>query len=108
MIRIQRFIRELSERQWLESIPIKDWDVQSTEYILPGKYSEERAFVGSEAFDLFPSKQGTTYMLRTTLSIPNEWPEDAVGLYFTSGSGGEGLLRINGQSFKGWIEITHL
>ncbi|KAA1185041.1 alpha-mannosidase [Paenibacillus sp. B2(2019)] len=101
MIRIQRFIRELSERQWLESIPIKDWDVQATEYILPGKYTEERPFVGSDAFDLFPSKQGTTYMLRTTLSIPYEWADDAVGLYFTSGSGGEGLLRINGQSFQG-------
>lgn len=99
MVRIKRFIRELSEQQWLEAIRIADWDVQATQYVLPGQYTEERPFAGSEAFDLFPSKQGTTYMLRTSLSIPAAWSGERVGLIFASG--GEGLLRINGQSWQG-------
>lgn len=100
MIRIERFIRELSEQQWLDELPITDWVIHATEYILPGEYSPERPFAGSESFDLYPSRQGTTYMMRSTLSIPTHWSHNSVGLLFTAGTG-EGLLRINGKSWQG-------
>lgn len=99
MERINRFIRELAERQWLEYKAIEDWQVYSTEYRQPGDYDTLQVFPGSESFGLFPSVQGTTYILRTTLEIPPEWPAKGIGLIFQSG--GEGLLRLNGRSWQG-------
>ncbi|WP_040950680.1 alpha-mannosidase [Gorillibacterium massiliense] len=109
MERINRFIRELSELQWLERRPLIDWSVTATEYRLPGDYSEPVPFQGSEAFALFPSVQGTTYFFRQQVDIPREWAVDfdnsqhaggpLIGLVFESG--GEGLLRVNGESWQG-------
>ena len=36
MERIRRFIRELSERQWLESMELREWDITRTTYVVPG------------------------------------------------------------------------
>ncbi|MFP4977588.1 alpha-mannosidase [Paenibacillus sp. CN-4] len=99
MERIRRFIRELSERQWLEARDITAWSVHTSEYIKQGEYGEAAAFSGSESFDLFPSVQGTTYFFRAAAELPEEWPEDDIGLVFESG--GEGLLRVNGESRQG-------
>lgn len=110
MERIKRFIRELSEAQWLERKPLTEWNVTKTEYRLPGDYSEPEPFHGSEAFDLYPSVQGTTYFFRQQADIPLGWASGngggnaggagpLIGLIFDAG--GEGLLRVNGESWQG-------
>ncbi|WNS46817.1 alpha-mannosidase [Paenibacillus sp. MMS20-IR301] len=99
MERINRFIRELAQQQWLEYRAIEDWKVFSTEYRLPGDYAELQPYHGSEAFSLFPSVQGTTYFFRTRLDIPAGWTGADTGILFRSG--GEGLLRVNGASRQG-------
>ncbi|WP_438433583.1 alpha-mannosidase [Gorillibacterium sp. sgz500922] len=104
MERINRLIRELEERQWLEQRTIADWRVHTSEYRLPGDYGPSEPFAGSEAFALFPSVQGTTYFFRTSVDIPAEWPASEVGLTFRSG--GEGLLRVNGVSRQG-VDRNH-
>jgi alpha-mannosidase len=100
MERINRLIRELADRQWLEYRAIADWCVHTSEYNLPGDYGPAQPFAGSEAFELFPSVQGTTYFFRTVVDIPAEWSGNDVGLVFSSG--GEGLLRVNGVSWHGF------
>ncbi|WP_254075388.1 alpha-mannosidase [Paenibacillus tritici] len=97
--RIDRFIRECSQAQWLEYRAIEDWKVFSTTYRLPGQYDELQPYAGSESFGLFPSVQGTTYFFRTTLDIPAEWTGADTGIIFHSG--GEGLLRVGGASRQG-------
>lgn len=64
--RINRFIRECSQKQWLEYRVLDDWKVFSTIYRQPGHYDEAQPYSGSESFGLFPSVQGTTYYFRTT------------------------------------------
>ncbi|THF73583.1 alpha-mannosidase [Cohnella fermenti] len=120
MERVNRFIRELADVQWLERQGIRDWAIEKTIYVLPGQYEElgavERAGLtdsvdlaaAEEADDAklpgtvpFPSKQGTTYFFRTTLDLPADWDASRgpIGLVFESG--GEGLLRVNGKSWAG-------
>lgn len=102
--RINRFIRECSQQQWLEYRVLDDWKVFSTIYRQPGHYDEAQPYSGSESFGLFPSVQGTTYYFRTTLDIPADWTDKDTGLIFHSG--GEGLLRVNGASQQG-IDRNH-
>ncbi|MBP1974240.1 alpha-mannosidase [Cohnella thailandensis] len=109
--RVNRFIRELADVQWLERRAIRDWSIEKKYYVLPGEYEELGAIDrpgltdGDEGAGLgtvpFPSKQGTTYFFRTKLNIPSEWKAAAgpIGLVFESG--GEGLLRVNGASWAG-------
>ncbi|OOC60597.1 alpha-mannosidase [Paenibacillus ihbetae] len=101
MERIRRFIRELSERQWLESVSLRDWSITRSTYVVPGVYEHSAPYTEGEDFNRFPSKQGTTYFFRRRLELPKEWLEEAgtVGLIFESG--GEGLLRVNGASYHG-------
>ncbi|WP_334074343.1 MULTISPECIES: alpha-mannosidase [Paenibacillus] len=99
MERIKRFIRELSELQWLEQIALRDWKITTSAYQVPGKYTAEADYPAGGQFERFPSTQGTTYFFRTRLSIPAGWRGGHAGLVFASG--GEGLLRINGKSFQG-------
>lgn len=99
MERIRRFIRELSERQWLEQYKLEDWDIQASVYTVPGQYDGMRPYTEGGDFSLFPSVQGTTYFFRRTLDIPREWRGQHAGLIFESG--GEGLLRVNGDSRQG-------
>ncbi|WP_310831455.1 alpha-mannosidase [Paenibacillus pedocola] len=99
MERIRRFIRELSERQWLEQYTLEEWDIQASVYTVPGQYDGMRPYTEGGDFSLFPSVQGTTYFFRRTLDIPQEWRGKRAGLIFESG--GEGLLRVNGESRQG-------
>lgn len=98
--RIERFLRELSEAQWLDSRPI-GWDIECADYIRPGVYENRAPYPQGEALQPFPSKQGTTYFFRATLKLPEGWLASGglIGLLFESG--GEGLLRLNGVSAQG-------
>ncbi|GGF89978.1 alpha-mannosidase [Paenibacillus albidus] len=99
MERIRRFIRELSEQQWLEVQELRDWKIDSSVYRLPGQYDKPQPYTEGSNYDLFPSVQGTTYFFRRTFAIPAAWSTGHVGLVFESG--GEGLLRVNGESRQG-------
>lgn len=99
MERIRRFIRELSELQWLEQIGLRDWDITRSTYEMPGQYTDTRPYPEGQDLERFPSRQGTTYFFRKTLELPAGWLDDSVGFWFESG--GEGLLRINGRSAHG-------
>ncbi|MHA0856844.1 alpha-mannosidase [Paenibacillus sp. CMAA1364] len=99
MERIKRFIRELSDSQWLDQREHRDWEIISSIYKLPGEYDNLAPYTEGGDFDLFPSKQGTTYFFRSRLEIPQDWLKSHIGLIFQSG--GEGILRINGNSYQG-------
>ena len=98
MERIKRFIRELSEAQWLEAAPLRDWEITTSTYVVPGNYTAEASYPEGQSFERFPSTQGTTYFFRKKLEIPAGW-HGHTGLVFASI--GEGLLRIDGKSAQG-------
>ncbi|MCM3782429.1 alpha-mannosidase [Neobacillus mesonae] len=100
MQRIQRMIRELSEKQWLESKEISDWNMTSTTYQMPGQYNEETQLPEETELSRFPGQHGITYFLRKELDWPEIWGKEGIGLVLRSGSG-EGLLRVNGNSYQG-------
>ncbi|MET3940089.1 alpha-mannosidase [Paenibacillus sp. PvP094] len=99
MERIRRFIRELSEHQWLEQVDLRSWNITRAYYDVPGKYENQGPYPEGEGLDRFPSTQGTTYFFRTRLEVPASWQHAPFGLLFQSG--GEGLLRVNGRSYQG-------
>ncbi|MEK4663499.1 alpha-mannosidase [Priestia sp. FSL H7-0729] len=99
MERIRRFIRELSEHQWLEQLQLRSWDITRAYYNVPGQYEDQGEYPEGQDFERFPSKQGTTYFFRTRLEIPATWQQAPYGLVFETG--GEGLLRVNGHSYQG-------
>lgn len=99
MERIRRFIRELSECQWLEVQEIRNWNITRSYYKGPGDYENVAPYPEGQLLQPFPSKQGTTYFFRKKLDIPSSWMEAPFGLVFESG--GEGLLRVNGRSYQG-------
>ncbi|RCX18195.1 alpha-mannosidase [Fontibacillus phaseoli] len=99
MERIKRFIRELSDVQWLEQIELREWEITTSVYQVPGKYTEEDNYPEGQHLERFPSEQGTTYFFRMTLAVPEAWRNGHIGLVFASG--GEGLLRIGGKSYQG-------
>ncbi|MBP1903581.1 alpha-mannosidase [Paenibacillus turicensis] len=99
MERLKRFITELEEKQWLARQELRDWNITHTVYHLPGQYDDEAPYIDGDNYDLFPSVQGTTYFFRNTVELPKAWEGGHIGLIFKSG--GEGLLRINGQSKQG-------
>lgn len=99
MERIKRFIRELSEAQWLKQIELRGWEITTSAYQVPGKYTAEADYPEGQNFARFPSTQGTTYFFRTELALPEQWVGGHIGLVFASG--GEGLLRVNGKSYQG-------
>ncbi|REE86470.1 alpha-mannosidase [Paenibacillus taihuensis] len=103
MYRIHRFIRNLTERQWAERMPLKDWEMRKVRYILPGQYEP---LDGGEEFTVelsadlkLDGKHGITYFLKKQITIPAEWEHGTAGL--TVNGGGEGLLRVNGASYQG-------
>ncbi|MBB6730572.1 alpha-mannosidase [Cohnella zeiphila] len=99
--RMERFLRELSEAQWLERESVRDWEIERADYAVPGRYDGRAPYPQGRELDPFPSKQGTTYFFRRKLELPGEWLSSGalVGLLFESG--GEGLLRVNGVSAQG-------
>jgi len=44
MIRIQRFIEDLKQRQWLEVLELPEWQLQRARYIRPGEYEYELGY----------------------------------------------------------------
>nr|WP_154891057.1 alpha-mannosidase [Paenibacillus xylanexedens] len=99
MERIRRFIRELSEQQWLEQQQLRSWDITRAYYHTPGDYEVHGDYPEGHDFERFPSQQGNTYFFRTKLHIPESWQGQPYGLVFDTG--GEGLLRVNGHSYQG-------
>ncbi|MDO3410305.1 alpha-mannosidase [Saccharibacillus sp. CPCC 101409] len=104
MQRLTRFIRELSQRQWLKQMELKSWDITRSTYGLPGEYTDVEPYPQGKELTPFPSKNGTTYFFRTKLELPADWNANTAGLIFESG--GEGLLRVNGSSYQG-IDDNH-
>lgn len=104
MERLKRFITELEDKQWLARQELREWNITHTVYHLPGQYDDEAPYIDGDNYDLFPSVQGTTYFFRNTVTLPKAWEGGHIGLIFKSG--GEGLLRINGQSKQG-IDRNH-
>ncbi|WP_342553782.1 alpha-mannosidase [Paenibacillus sp. FSL R7-0652] len=119
MIRIQRFIEDLKQQQWLEVIELPEWQMQRARYIRPGEYEYEQEYApeqgyaygqeraseqeGHEAIQhsLNPlnSAHGTTYFLSKRVQIPETWQGEAIGFIFEAG--GEGLMKVNGVPYHG-------
>lgn len=99
MIRINRFVKFLAEHEWLETIPLLEWEVRRAEYILPGEYRYETDSPTIENVEHIRSTHGTTYFFRLQPEIPSAWGADEVALVFEAG--GEGLLRLNGEAYHG-------
>ncbi|MFC3799306.1 alpha-mannosidase [Cohnella sp. GCM10012308] len=100
MERLRRFLRELSEAQWLERAEVRDWAIDRATYVLPGQYEEIGPYE-TEGLAAFPSKQGTTYFFRKQLELPAAWIASGARIGLVFESGGEGLLRVNGASYQG-------
>ncbi|WP_199617389.1 alpha-mannosidase [Paenibacillus alkalitolerans] len=99
MIRVSRFIKDLSAKQWLETIELPEWHMRKGRYILPGQYEYETETAAVQSVNPLHSKHGTTYFLSNTVDIPSSWHADPVGLIFEAG--GEGLLKVNGVAYHG-------
>ncbi|MFE6078898.1 alpha-mannosidase [Paenibacillus sp. NPDC057886] len=99
MIRIQRFIQDLTQQQWLDTIELPQWQMQKAKYIRPGEYEYDQENAAVPSLNPLHSNHGTTYFLSKTVEIPANWEEDAVGLIFEAG--GEGLLKVNGMPYHG-------
>lgn len=99
MERMTRFIRELSEWQWLEQQELTGWDITRAYYNVPGDYSEVEPYPEGLNLQRYPSEYGTTYFFKMKLEVPAAWQSSPFGMVFESG--GEGLLRVNGRSYQG-------
>ncbi|MBB3109679.1 alpha-mannosidase [Paenibacillus phyllosphaerae] len=99
MYRILRFVKQLTSRQWLASIPLADWEMRKSRYIRPGEYEfDPRTYTLDECGQL-DAKHGITYFLKKQVELPAEWSGHPIGLL--AEGGGEGLLRVNGRSYQG-------
>ncbi|TKJ93377.1 alpha-mannosidase [Paenibacillus sp. CFBP13512] len=98
MYRIERFIKHLSIKQWLETKELNQWTVEEARYVTPDHYE---ITVPRQNSDMsLRSTYGITYFLHTQEQIPASWSAHPVGLVFSAG-GGEGLLKINGEFYHG-------
>ncbi|MDR9749247.1 alpha-mannosidase [Paenibacillus taichungensis] len=99
MIRIQRFIQDLTQQQWRDTIELPEWQMQKAKYVRPGEYEYEQKNAAVQSLNPLHSNHGTTYFLSKTVEIPANWEEDVVGLIFEAR--GEGLLKVNGVPYHG-------
>ncbi|MDM5280412.1 alpha-mannosidase [Paenibacillus silvae] len=99
MIRIQRFIEDMKQRQWLDVVELPEWQMQRARYILPGEYEYGAEAAAMQPLNPLNSTHGTTYFLSKTVQIPETWQGQAVGFVFEAG--GEGLLKVNGVPYHG-------
>lgn len=99
MIRIQRFIQDLAQQQWLDTVELPEWQMQKARYIRPGEYEYEQKKATVQSLNPLDSNHGTTYFLSKTIEIPGNWEDHAIGLIFEAG--GEGLLKVNGAPYHG-------
>lgn len=98
MYRIERFIKLLSTKQWLDTQELNQWTVEEARYITPDHYE---ILVPRQNSDMrLKEEYGITYFLQTNIQIPASWSAHPVGLVFNAG-GGEGLLKINGEFYHG-------
>lgn len=98
MHRIERFIKHLSTRQWLDTKELNQWTVEEARYITPDHYE---IITPRQQSDMKLKEQyGITYLLHTEEHIPASWSGHPVGLLFSAG-GGEGLLKINSEFYHG-------
>lgn len=81
MERIRRFIRELSEHQWLEQLQLRSWDITRAYYNVPGQYEDQGEYPEGQDFERFPSKQGTTYFLEHVWRSLLHGSKHLMGLY---------------------------
>lgn len=103
MIRIKRYIQQLSKAQWLYDEKLSDWDVRRAVYQTPGKY-EWRGDSVQQSLDTLDGCYGTTYFISRRIPIPASWNGEKIGLLIQGG--GEGLLRLNGKSLHG-VDRNH-
>ncbi|MCL6456386.1 MAG: alpha-mannosidase [Gorillibacterium sp.] len=99
MERINRFIRDLSNHQWRETIELKEWNITLSNYKRPGQYENAGELAADMDLSSFPGAQGTTFFFRKKVELPVTWEAGTIGLVFASS--GEGLLRVNGRSYHG-------
>ncbi|XEC93745.1 alpha-mannosidase [Paenibacillus tarimensis] len=99
MIRIGRFIRDLSDKQWLDTIELQEWEVRIGKYILPGQYEFDSESGGVQDVHSIRSAHGTTYLMKRVVEIPGDWLDGQIGMLFEAG--GEGLLKVNGVPYHG-------
>ncbi|WNQ10518.1 alpha-mannosidase [Paenibacillus aurantius] len=99
MIRIQRFLKDMADKQWLETMELPEWHMQRARYIVPGEYELNNDNKGVQSLDPLDSTQGTTYFLSRKVEIPESWQDGPVGFVFEGG--GEGLLKVNGTPYHG-------
>ncbi|KAA8786526.1 alpha-mannosidase [Paenibacillus sp. 4624] len=100
MIRIQRFIEDLKQKQWLEVVELPEWQMQRARYIRPGEYEYELEGNGAiQPLNPLNSTHGTTYFLSKRIEVPQTWRGEAIGFIFEAG--GEGLLKVNGVPYHG-------
>ncbi|MCP1136620.1 alpha-mannosidase [Paenibacillus polysaccharolyticus] len=119
MIRMQRFIEDLKQKQWLEVVELPEWQMQRARYIRPGEYEYEQEYAHEQGYaygqeraseqegheeiqhSLNPlnSTHGTTYFLSKRVQIPETWQGEAIGFIFEAG--GEGLMKVNGVPYHG-------
>lgn len=104
MIRVGRWIKELSAQCWLDQQEFSDWQLSRGKYILPGEYTIEVQDQIGAPKDIVIETYGTTYWLKKQLHIPQEWSDSLVGLAVDAG--GEGLVRIDGVPYHG-IDRNH-
>lgn len=99
MYRILRFIKYLSAKQWLNAVPVRDWEMRKARYVKPGDYEFDMTPDSLLSTDRLDGKHGMTYFLTKQIVIPPQWASDPVGLLVEGG--GEGLLRVDGVSYHG-------
>ncbi|BBH18884.1 alpha-mannosidase [Paenibacillus baekrokdamisoli] len=99
MYRILRFIKHLSNKQWLDEISLREWEMRIARYIKPGEYEYEMTDDSMHTDGRLLGRHGITYFLSKQITIPSDWAADTAGL--TVEGGGEGLLRVNGASYHG-------
>ncbi|ANE45241.1 hypothetical protein SY83_01625 [Paenibacillus swuensis] len=100
MLRIERFIRQLKENEWLSEIQLNPWTFKTCSYEAPGFYvsNQEDSRLVTEGDWL--ADRGTTFILEQEIHIPPSWRSGKVGLWI-DGGGGEGLLYVNGIPYHG-------
>ena len=99
MIRISRFIENMSQQQWLAKVELPEWQMQKARYIRPGEYRMEQEEASVQFVNPLHSTHGTTYFMSKLIEIPGDWEDHAIALTFEAG--GEGLLKVNGKPYHG-------
>ncbi|WP_168118739.1 alpha-mannosidase [Paenibacillus sp. HB172176] len=99
MKRFTRFIQFLESGQWEEKRRIDNWSVRETRYMAQGEYEETAGEEQERSIGRLTGGAGTTYFLRTSLTVPTDWPQEDTALLYDGT--GEGLLRIDGAPYHG-------